>query len=41
MVGEAVKMTRHCCCGGGALLSPLLKTQVEDEDAEWEEDEDM
>ena len=40
VVGEAVWVTRHRCCGGGALLPPSLETQVEDEDAEREEEED-
>lgn len=30
----------HRCCEGGALLSPLLKTQMENEDGEREEEED-
>ncbi len=40
VVGEAVWVT-HYCCGGGALLLPSLETQVEDEDAEREQEEDV
>lgn len=40
VVGEEVRVA-HCCCRTEALLPPLLETQVDDKETQWEKEDEV